>query len=66
MDKIAIAASPPAASADPPLNPNQPTQSIAAPVMVIVILCGGIGFFGNPRLGPNTIAATNAAIPAVI
>lgn len=30
---IAIAACPFAASAKPPLNPNQPTQSIAAPII---------------------------------
>ncbi len=40
---IAIAACPLAARALPPLNPNQPTQSIAVPVRVIVILCGGVG-----------------------
>ena len=38
VTSIAMAASPFAASALPPLNPNQPTQSMAAPVMVIVML----------------------------
>src|ERR1051325_11481438 len=31
------------ARALPPLNPNQPTHSNAAPVQVYVRLCGGIG-----------------------
>ena len=34
----AIAACPPAARALPPLNPNQPTQSIAVPISVSVRL----------------------------
>ena len=66
VTSIAIAASPLAAKAEPPLKPNQPTQSIAAPVIVMVMLCGGIGFFGKPLRGPITIAATKAATPAVI
>jgi Amt family ammonium transporter len=45
--------------------PNQPTQSIPAPVITIVILCGGIGVFPNPLRGPTTIAATKAPTPAV-
>ena len=40
---MAMAAPPSAASALPPLKPNQPTQSIAVPVTVIVRLCGNIG-----------------------
>ena len=39
----AIAAPPFAPSALPALKPNQPTQSMAVPMNVIVRLCGGIG-----------------------
>ncbi len=54
-----------AASALPPLKPNQPTHSIAAPAMVIPGLCGVIGSWGKPRLGPRTRASTSADAPAV-
>ena len=40
---IAMPARPSAATAEPALKPNQPTQSNAAPVTVSVKLCGGIG-----------------------
>ena len=43
---IAIAALPFAARAEPPLNPNQPTQSMPVPVTHMVRLCGGMGVFG--------------------
>ena len=42
----AIAAWPLAAKALPPLNPNQPTHSMAVPMRFMVILCGGIGVSG--------------------
>ena len=61
----AIAASPFAAKALPPLKPNQPTHSMAAPATVRVMLCGGCVWLGKPRRGPRTIAATTAAVPAV-
>ena len=38
----ASAAMPLASSAEPALKPNQPTHSSAAPIMVIVRLCGVI------------------------
>ena len=38
----ASAAEPFASSAEPALKPNQPNHSIAAPIMVIVRLCGDI------------------------
>ena len=38
----ASAAEPFASSAEPALNPNQPTQRSAAPIMVIGRLCAGI------------------------
>jgi hypothetical protein len=62
---IAIPALPLAASALPPLKPNQPTHSIAAPAMVIPGLCGVICSWGKPRLGPRTRASTRADAPAV-
>ena len=40
VTSIAIPAAPFAANALPALNPNQPTQSIDAPVTVMVKLCG--------------------------
>ncbi len=66
MTTTAIAACPPAARALPPLNPNQPTQSIAVPISVSARLCGGSIECGNPRRAPTMTAATRAAVPAVI
>src|SRR5271157_1190432 len=43
VTNIAIPARPSAATADPALNPNQPTHSSEAPVSVRVRLCGAIG-----------------------
>lgn len=39
---IAIPAEALAATAEPALNPNQPTHNIVAPMSVNAILCGGI------------------------
>jgi hypothetical protein len=39
----ALLARPFAASALPPLKPNQPTHSSAAPITLSTTLCGGIG-----------------------
>ena len=66
VTSMAMAASPLAASALPPLNPNQPTQSMPAPAMVRVMLCGGMAWAGKPRRLPSTMAATMAAVPAVM
>ena len=65
VTNIAIPAFPLAPNADPALNPNQPTQSIAAPIIVRTGLCGGVIDFGNPFLLPIVKAATSAAVPAV-
>ena len=62
---IAMPAPPSAASWLPPLKPNQPTQSIAAPAAVIPGLWGGWIWSGKPCLEPNTAAATSAADPAL-
>src|SRR5262245_24248299 len=42
----ALVARPPALSALPALNPNQPTQSKQAPMKLSTTLCGGIGALG--------------------
>jgi hypothetical protein len=49
---IATAASPLASSAEPALNPNQPTHSSPAPTMVSASECGGIASFKWPIRGP--------------
>jgi hypothetical protein len=47
VTSIAIPAVPFAPQAAlPALKPNQPTHSMPAPVTVMVMLCGGIGFWG--------------------
>src|ERR1017187_4147995 len=56
-------ARPLAASELPALNPNHPTQSNPAPVMVIVRLCGCIGSCGEPRRFPTISAAAGGAEP---
>ena len=66
VTSMAMAASPLAARALPPLNPNQPTQSMPAPVTVMVMLWGMKGVEGKPRRGPITRAVTRAAAPAVM
>jgi hypothetical protein len=66
VTSMAMAASPLAARALPPLKPNQPTQSMPAPVTVMVMLCGIMGVSGKPRRGPSTRAATSEATPAVM
>ena len=65
VTSIAIPAEPSAATALPALKPNQPTQSIDAPIITIVLLCGGIGDFIKPFLCPRYNAATSAPIPHV-
>ena len=60
---IAMPALPLAASALPPLKPNQPTQSMAAPAMVRPGLCGVIASCGKPRRRPITRARTRAEAP---
>src|SRR6266700_213797 len=62
----ALAATPSAASADPPLNPNQPTQRSAAPNVVSTTLCGREGVWPALLLGPTNAATTNAAVPALM
>src|SRR5271170_1665956 len=44
----ALEASDDAASADPALNPNQPTHSRQAPTVESTMLCGRIGSLGYP------------------
>ena len=65
VTRIAIAALESAATALPPLKPNQPTQSIAAPMTTMGLLCGTNDPPGNPFLGPSIMAATKAPTPQV-
>ena len=60
----ALAASGPAVSALPALNPNQPNHSIDAPSTTNGTLCGTAGC-GQPCLRPTTSAAASAATPAL-
>src|SRR6266404_5653030 len=55
-----------AARALPPLKPNQPTHSKAAPVHVYVRLCGGIGSWPCPSRFPSSRAQINAEMPELI
>src|SRR6185436_8289606 len=48
----ALAATPSAATAEPALNPYQPTQSIPVPTMHSTKLCGGICSFPKPTRLP--------------
>ena len=63
---IAIPAVPSAASSLPALNPNQPTQSMPAPITVSGRLCGGMGVAGKPLRLPSKMAATKPATPALM
>ena len=56
-------AAPLAASALPPLKPNQPTHSMPAPAIVRPGLCGGCSASGKPRRGPIISATTSAETP---
>src|SRR5919197_5195932 len=62
----AFAARPPAVTALPALNPNQPNQRRLAPRTVIVASCGSIGSRPKPRRRPRTSAATSAETPLVM
>src|SRR4051812_38048052 len=59
----ALLARPLAASAEPALNPNQPTHSSAAPITLSTTECGGIGMRPNPTRLPRTSAQTSALTP---
>src|SRR5262249_38765597 len=54
----ALDAKPFAPSADPALNPNQPTHSIAAPTTAKGRLCGAIGALPKPTRLPMIRTAT--------
>src|SRR5215813_11275265 len=62
----AEAASPLAASALPALNPNHPNHSIAAPVTVKGMLCGGIASRPCPCRLPITKTQTRAETPELM
>src|SRR5262245_11007822 len=63
---IAMPARPSAATAEPALNPNQPTHSSEAPITVNVRLCGGMGSFPYPTRLPSASAAARPAMPALM
>ena len=56
----ALAATAPAASAEPALKPYQPNHSNPAPSSVAGRLCGRIGWRGQPRRRPRTSASASA------
>src|SRR6266850_43528 len=62
----ALDARPFAPRADPALNPNQPTHSIAEPITAKGRLCGAIGTFPYPPRLPMISTATRAEIPALM
>src|ERR1700736_3232050 len=63
---IAIPARPSAATADPALNPNQPTHRSEAPMSVSVKLWGGIASLPYPTRLPSTRQLASPAIPALM
>src|ERR1700738_5220142 len=66
VTSIAIPARPSAATAEPALNPNQPTHKSDAPISVNVRLCGILESLPNPIRLPSTSAQTRPAIPALM
>src|SRR5204863_3314735 len=62
----ARAAEPLASSAEPALKPNQPNHSMAAPIMVIVRLCGDMDSLPRPIRLPSRKAPTRPATPALM
>src|SRR3954470_10138453 len=62
----AFAAMPSAATAEPALNPYQPTQSIPVPTMQSTILCGGMGVFPKPMRGPRMMQRIRADHPELM
>src|ERR1041385_2095032 len=62
----ALDARPDAASALPALNPNQPTHSSPAPIVLITRLWGFIGIVGYPMRLPRYSAHTSAETPLVM
>ena len=63
---IAMPARPSAATAEPALNPNQPTHSRDAPITVNVRLWGGMASLPYPVRLPSAIAAASPAMPALM
>src|SRR5215831_11912490 len=63
---MASAAVPLASSAEPALKPNQPTQSSAAPMSVMVSEWGGMASRPNPTRLPTSRAPMKPAIPELM
>ena len=59
-------ATPSAANAEPPLKPNQPNHSSAAPSMTSGRLCGRCWLPSMDLRLPTIIASTKAAVPAAM
>ncbi len=59
-------ARPSAASAEPALNPNQPTHNSAAPVMVNARLCGKMGSVPYPLRSPSMMTQASPVTPALM
>src|ERR1041385_1793265 len=59
----AFAATPSAATAEPALNPYQPTQSMPVPTIQRTMLCGGIGSLPKPRRLPRIMQRISADQP---
>src|SRR5437763_3568409 len=62
----ALEARPSDLSALPALKPNQPTHNRAAPIIVYVRLCGGIGSLPKPNRRPTSNAQTSPVTPDLI
>jgi len=61
---------PPSASCEPPLNPNQPNHRMKTPRVTVGMLDGGVGravpsLRNLPRRGPTTRRPARAAQPPV-
>src|SRR4029079_4674867 len=61
---MAIVEPPVASRLEPALKPNQPTQTSAAPIMVMPSECGDINSLPKPTRLPTQIAPTSPAMPA--
>src|SRR5215813_11047117 len=62
VTSMAMPACMPAVTAEPALQPNQPTHSSEAPMKVSTMLCGGAASLRLPR----QMAAINPATPALM
>src|SRR5204863_10125193 len=59
----ALEATPSAATAEPPLKPYQPTQSMPVPTIQSTMLWGAILSLPKPKRGPRMMQSTSADQP---